>query len=63
MKDAAVAASQQQMVVELMEAELRISNVFPPHCHAMTTSTSCVSCVQPKHSPADEVVCAHTTDE
>jgi len=52
------------MFVELMEAELLISNLFGPHCHAMAaTSTSFVSCVQSKYSFADEVVCAYTTDE
>jgi len=64
MKDAAVAAPQQQMFVELMEAELSVSNLFPPHCNAMeATRTSCVSCVRSKHSFADEVVCADTDDE
>ena len=64
MKDDLVAALKQQMFVELMEAELLISNLFGPHCHAMAaTSTSFVSCVQSKYSFADEVVCAYTTDE
>jgi hypothetical protein len=63
MKDTVVAAPKRQMFVELMEAETRISNLFPPHCHAMAaTSTSCLSCVQSKHSFAGEV-CAYMADE
>jgi len=38
MKDAVHAAPQQQTVVELMEAELRVSDLFPPHCHAVAAT-------------------------